>query len=156
MNIVDILKYGHQTVLDTVEGFPAAEWETSGVCGVWSVKDILAHLTSFEHVLVDVLNTLQTSGPTPYLDRFAGEGFNDAEVGKRKNETPLQVLAEYKETQSKTMNLVARIPAEKCRQPGTLPWYGEEYSLDDFVVYTYYGHKREHCAQIKLFRKRLG
>jgi uncharacterized damage-inducible protein DinB len=156
VNIMDILKYGHQSVLDTVAGLPAAEWETSGVCGVWSVKDILAHLTSFEHVLVDVLNSLHAGGPTPYLDRFGSEGFNDGEVSKRKNETPMRILAEYKETQAKTMELVARLPAEKCRQPGTLPWYGEEYSLDDFVVYTYYGHKREHCAQIKLFRKRLG
>ncbi len=26
---------------------------------------------------------------------------------------------------------------------------------DKEVVYTFYGHKREHCAQIALFRKRL-
>lgn len=155
-NIADILKYGHQTVLDTVEGLPNAEWEKGGVCGVWFVKDIMAHFTSFEHVLLDVLNSLRAGGPTPYLDRFGIEGFNDGEVRKLKNETPMQVLAEYKETQAKTMDLVARIPAEKCRQPGTLPWYGGKYSLDDFVVYTYDGHKREHCAQIKLFRKRLG
>jgi hypothetical protein len=27
--------------------------------------------------------------------------------------------------------------------------------LDDFIVYTYYGHKREHAAQIAAFRDRL-
>ncbi|MBI3981601.1 MAG: maleylpyruvate isomerase N-terminal domain-containing protein [Gemmatimonadetes bacterium] len=156
MNISDILRYGHQTVLDTVDGLPDTEWDTGGVCGVWSVKDIVAHLASFEHVLVDVLNSLLAGGPTPYLERWAGDKFNEEEVAKRKSKTPAQVFAEYKDTHAKNMSLVAKIPAEKCRQAGTLPWYGEEYSLDDFVVYTYYGHKREHCAQIKLFRKRLG
>ncbi len=34
---------------------------------------------------------------------------------------------------------------------GTLPWYGMEYALDDFIVYTFYGHKREHSAQIAAF-----
>jgi len=156
MNICDILKYGHQTVLDTVDGLPDPEWEKGGVCGVWSVKDIVSHLTSFEHVLVDVLSTLLDGGPTPHLSAFQNDStFNDTQVAKRKGRTPAQVLAEYKETHAKTMDLAARIPAEKCRANGTLPWYGDEYSLDDFVVYTYYGHKREHCAQIKLFRKRL-
>lgn len=53
MNASDILKYGQLTVLHTIEGFPEAEWDTPGACGVWSVKDIIAHLTSYEHVLAD-------------------------------------------------------------------------------------------------------
>jgi hypothetical protein len=156
VNLGDILKYGHQTVLDTVDSLPDAEWTKGGVCGVWSVKDIIAHLASFEHVLVDVLNSLTGAGPTPYLERFSDDGFNDSEVSLRKDLSPAQVLGEYRKTQARAMELAARIPAEKCREVGTLPWYGSEYSLDDFVVYTFYGHKREHCAQIKLFRKRVG
>jgi hypothetical protein len=27
-----------------------------------------------------------------------------------------------------------------------------EYALDDYIVYAYYGHKREHSAQIAVFR----
>ncbi len=57
MNARDVLKYGHLTVLRTIDGLPKADWETSGVCGYWSVKDLIAHLASFEHVLVDVLNS---------------------------------------------------------------------------------------------------
>jgi hypothetical protein len=45
MNAVDILKYGHQTVLRTLDGLPEAQWETGGVCGVWSVKKIIHPLT---------------------------------------------------------------------------------------------------------------
>jgi hypothetical protein len=33
MNASDILKYGHLTVLRTIDGLPQADWETSGVCG---------------------------------------------------------------------------------------------------------------------------
>lgn len=155
MNIADILKYGHQTVLDTVDGLPETQWEKSGVCGEWSVKDIIAHLASFEHILTDVLSGFLGGGPTPYLERWSNEKFNDDEVAQRRTRTPAQVLAEYNDTHARNMSMVAKIPAEKCREPGTLPWYGAEYSLDDFVVYTYYGHKREHCAQIKLYRKKL-
>ena len=51
--------------------------------------------------------------------------------------------------------LLAQIPYEGRRLNGTLPWYGEEYDLEDFIIYTFYGHKREHSAQIAAFRDQL-
>ena len=154
MNTIDVLKYGHQTVLRTLEGLPQSEWETPGVCGVWSVKDIIAHLASYEHMLVDVLNSFLEGGPTPYLEKMGALGplgFNDAEVAARQDKTIAEVLAEFNETHAQVMTLAARIPAETYRQNGALPWYGSEYDLDDFIAYTFYGHKREHSAQIAVF-----
>jgi hypothetical protein len=156
VNAVDVLKYGHLTVLNTLEGVPESEWQTAGVCGVWSVKDIVAHLASFEHVLIDVLSTFLGNGGTPYLDEFRDSAeFNDAHVARRQQKSTTEVLDEYKETQAQTMSMIVKIEVERRRQPGTLPWYGAEYSLDDFIVYQYYGHKREHCSQINVFRDTL-
>ncbi len=157
MNAFDILKYGQGTVLQTIEGFPESAWETPGACGVWSVKDIIAHLTSYEHLLVDVLTTFVSSSPTPYLSKFTDPGgnFNDPEVAARKGKSVKEVLGEFNNTHAQVMSLAARIPAETFRQTGTLPWYGMEYALDDFIVYNQYGHKREHSAQIAAFRDHL-
>ena len=62
MHAVNMLTYGHQTMVDAVEGLPQATWETPGVCGHWSVKEIMAHLASFERLLVETLQTLTESG----------------------------------------------------------------------------------------------
>lgn len=158
MNATDILKYGHLTVLQSIEGLPEADWETAGVCGVWSVKNIIAHLASFEHMLVDVLKTLLDDGPFPMLEKMGAIGpeeFNNTEVAARRDMTVAETLAEYNEVQAQTMQLLAKIPADVRRQTGTLPWYGTEYDLDDFIVYSFYGHKREHSAQIAVFRDTL-
>ena len=157
MNAVDILKYGHLTVLQTLDGFPESAWDTPGACGTWSVKDIMAHLASYELVLVDVLITLRGSGSTPVLNRFLelGGQFNDAEVSSRKKQTINEVVGEYNDTHAQVMSMVAQLSSETLCQNGTLPWYGEVYALDDFLVYAYYGHKREHSAQIAAFRDRL-
>jgi hypothetical protein len=158
MNAIDVLKYGHQTVLRTLDGLPTSEWETPGVCGAWSVKDIIGHLASYEHLLVDVLTTFLDGGPTPYLEEMGTVGplqFNDAEVALRQDKTIADVLAEYNDTQAQTMALAARIPTKTFRQNGTLLWYGPEYDLDDFIVYSYYAHKREHSAQIAIFYDQL-
>jgi len=158
MNAKDILKYGQLTVLQTIDKFPETAWETPGACGVWSVKDIIAHLTSFEQVLIDILATFMNAGSTPVLDRYIEPGgqFNDSEVDRRKAKTIQDVLAEFNDVHARTLSMIAEIPADTLRQNGTLPWYGMDYSLDDFIVYTYYGHKREHSAQIAAFRDRVG
>jgi hypothetical protein len=158
MNAVDILKYGQGTVFQTFEGFPESALETPGACGVWSVKDIIAHLASYERVLVDVLTTFVGGGSTPSLNKFTDpdSNFNDTEVEARKAKSMKEVLGEFNDTHAQVMSLAARIPVETFRQTGTLPWYGMEYSLDDFIVYTQYGHKREHSAQIAAFRDHLG
>jgi len=158
MNTHDVLKYGNLTFLNTLGGVPKSEWETAGVCGFWSVKQIVAHLTSFEHLVAEVLSGFSEGGPTPHLEMMGKEGperFNDLQVELRQDKTADEQLAEYKEAHSRVMSLIVQIPEETRRQNGTLPWYGEEYDLDDFLVYINYGHKREHCAQINVFRDEL-
>lgn len=157
MNAGDILKYGHGTILQTIDGLPDAAWETGGVCGVWSTKDVIAHLASYEQLLVEVLSAFTGGGPTPTMRMWGelGMGFNDRQVEMRKDASAADVLTEYNAAHDRVRGRVAEIPAETFRQTGTLPWYGAEYSLDDFIVYTYYGHKREHAAQIAAFRDRL-
>src|SRR5689334_11292052 len=114
MNARDILKYGQQTVLQTLHSLPEASWETPGSCGVWSVKDIIAHLASYERVLVDILTTFTRSGPTPALNTFLelGGQFNDSEVNRRKKKTIQDVLAEFNDTHIQVMSLLVNIPSE--------------------------------------------
>ncbi|MEP7200652.1 MAG: DinB family protein [Chloroflexota bacterium] len=155
MNAIDVLHYGHRTVLATVDGLADADWNAPNVCGVWSSKEIIAHLASFEVLLVDVLNTFLDDTPRPCLTRYlelGGQGFNDTEVPARRHLSPQAVLAEYTLACEQTQTLITRIPVAKRRETGTLPWYGNEYDLEDFIAYQYYGHKREHTAQINVFR----
>lgn len=157
MNATDILKYGQLTVHQATDGFPETACETPGACGVWSVKDIIAHLASYEEVLVDILSGFVGRHPTPSLDKFTGLGskFNDVEVERRKGRTMKEVLDEFNDAHAQVMSLAERIRPEAFRHTGTLPWYGMDYSLDDVLVYMYYGHKREHSAQIAAFRDHL-
>ncbi len=141
-----------------IDGLAEPDWQTGGVCGYWSVKDIIGHLASFEHVLVEVLSSFLEGGETPYLNEMGtvgGQAFNDIETDKRKAQPVDVVLSEYNDTQAQTMGLARRISTQTWTAVGTIPWYGAEYSLDDFIVYIYYGHKREHSAQIAVFRDGL-
>jgi len=157
MNTVDIMRNGHRTVLDAVDGLAASRWQTPGVCGKWTVKELIAHLASYEWVLVEALDDLVNGGAaTPTLDRLCDgpASFNEVEVTKRGDDSVDEVLAEYKNAYEEVMALAAHVPAGAWTKDGVLPWYGDAYDLDDFIAYSFYGHKREHCAQIAAFRDR--
>jgi hypothetical protein len=158
MNADDILKYGHDFVMRHLAHFPEGEWETPNVCGWWSTKQIIAHLASFEHLLVDVLNAQLGAEPRPTLQRMFEIGparLNDVEVAERDGWTAQETMADYRETCEQTMALLGRIPLSARRRAGALPWYGAEYDLEDYIVYTFYGHKREHTAQVNVFLDRV-
>ena len=157
MNASDVLHYGQDFVLRNLVDLPMEHWDTANVCGWWSTKNIIAHLTSFEYLLIEVLQSYTGGGPTPTLNIYAADPgkFNDDQVGIRKDKPPAEVFDEFQARHADTMKLIAKIPAEVIRQPGTLPWYGEQYSLDDLIVYQYYGHKREHTAQVNVFKDLL-
>ncbi|MDD3828986.1 MAG: DinB family protein [Anaerolineaceae bacterium] len=158
MNPLDVLKYGHRTVLKVVDGLPEADWHTPGVVGVWSTKDVIAHLASHEQVLVEILQSLLGEATTPTLDRFklGTAEFNDPEVLRRQPMTVDEVRAELADAHAQTLVLLPQIPEDVRRRAGTLPWYGAEYDLEDYICYGCYGHKREHSAQIDSYRSRLG
>lgn len=153
MNAVDILKYGNLTFLGTLARVPVEAWQAGGVCGVWSVKDIIAHLDTFEELLVDILGTFLGAEQAPRLDRFLqlGPSFNDITVAALQAASSEEIVTRYNVHHAAVMDLIPQIPVARCYQPGTLPWYGAEYALDDFLVYQYYGHKREHSAQIAVY-----
>lgn len=158
MNLDDVLKYGHKTVLGTIDGLTDAQCDVSGVCGIWSVRQIMAHLASHELILIDALNSLlDPNSPTPALDAFAAHGlaYNDIEVEKRQDTSYPEIVTEYKTHAAHALELAPRVPLASRRAAGLLPWYGEPYDLEDFVAYSVYGHKREHTAQINVYRDTL-
>jgi hypothetical protein len=158
MNAHDILKYGHLWVHKHLDGLTGDQMQVPGVCGFWSVKEIMAHLTSYEWVLSEVFRGFIDPGPTPNLDQLTGmdgDTFNAVQVGMRQDKSVAEVVAEYDEAYNQAISLLPRLDEALLRRSGTLPWYGKEYALEDFIVYQYYGHKREHMAQVAVYRDTL-
>ncbi len=155
MNVAEQLENAHLLVIQTVDNLPELEWDTPIAENSWTVKDIIAHLASYEHILVDVFNAfLEESPATPYLAQYAEHhaDFNQVQVGERSNHTAQQVIDEFEEMQAEATSLLARIPAERIEQKGTLSWY-KDRSLGDFVS-ALSGHIQRHCDEITAFRNR--
>jgi uncharacterized damage-inducible protein DinB len=155
MNPTDILNTSHQMVIQAVDGLPESEWEIPGACGEWSVKEVLAHLASYEHLLVEALIAFPTDEPTAYVRALKQPAtFNASEVEARRYQTAQQIMDEYHEMQLQTTSLLANIPAEMVEQKGTIPWYNKDACLSDLIS-SVCAHTGEHCLQITQFRQKV-
>ena len=151
MNPIDILHYGHQTLLAALDRVPDSKWTSGLVCGRWSAKDVLAHLAAYERWHTEVLGVFLDLPAGPLMSAHEAANFNDAQVELHR-ELPVQaVLEEYQAAHKLLMERAGAVPGEAFTRVGSLPWYGEAYALDDFLVYSNYGHKREHSAQLNVY-----
>ena len=149
-----MLENGNLLVIQAVDNLNEVAWDIPGACGEWSVKDTIAHLASYERVMIDVLNTFSGSKPTPYVFRWLEQHdeFNKTEVEARRYNTAQHVENEYQDLQVQATSLLQLIPEATVQQKGMLDWYKPEYSLADFIGMLYQ-HTLEHCEQIKSFRE---
>ena len=153
MNVRKALHIEHQQVLTTTDA--VTNWEQVGVCGAWSTKDVLAHLTSYEQLLIEALESIpQPDTATPLIDAWRNDldAFNERQVEQRSDMPPETIMAEYKTAYEKAAALLAELSTETLRRKGIFDWYGEAYDLEDLLVYQYYGHKCTHLAQIETFQ----
>ena len=63
MNTVELLDNCHLKIIQVLDDLPELQWDIPEVCGDWSVKEIVAHLTSYELALAEALNTLSGQEP---------------------------------------------------------------------------------------------
>jgi hypothetical protein len=64
-------------------------------------------------------------------------------------------VAELDTAYDRAAELLHDLPEELLTKDGILPWCGAPYDHEDFFAYQYNGHKREHAAQIAVFRDPL-
>jgi hypothetical protein len=153
VNPHDVLRYGQAEIDRRIARLRPADWEAVAL-GVWTTKDLVGHLGAFEVRFAEVLMLFAGETPGTNLRASPPATFNDDQAAIRRGWAVDAVLAELRDAHRQVMALVERIPAEAWREVGTIPWYGPEYALDDLVVYTMYGHKREHAPQLEAVLER--
>ena len=82
--------------------------------------------------------------------------FNDDQAAIRHDWPVERIVTEYRDAVVRVMTLAARVPSERWTEVGTIPWYGPGYAMDDLLVYSMYGHKREHRPQLEAILDRPG
>lgn len=153
MNPADLLRYGQATIDELINRCGPDDWSAIAL-GSWTTKDLVGHLGAFEVRFAEILSPFAGEEPTTNLRTESPATFNDDQATIRRDWPVEAIVAELRDAHGLTMSLVGRIQPETWREVGTIPWYGSEYSLDDLLVYSMYGHKREHGPQLEAVLER--
>ena len=148
LNPHDVLRYGDRTFRSAIAGLEPSDWSRI-VAGVWTPKDVVGHISAIHRLGVSALAELVGEEAPPAAYELADDvDFNMGQAAIRADWSVEQVVEEYGTVHAELRRLAGLIDDETWRRPGTIPWYGPEYSLEDYLVYRVYGHIREHATHL--------
>ena len=122
--------------------------------GVWTIKDVLGHIASWEEICLEPLRRYADGDP------FEVEVIKDylilnEELAARKQGIPLDViLDELDATSQKLVATASKLSAEQWEQRVLFPW-GDEGAVAEMLD-ELYQHELEHVHAIQQWRRDRG
>jgi hypothetical protein len=129
-------------------GLSPAEMQSPDAAGSWSVKDILAHVTTWEEEALKNLPFILQGQRTPrYKDQYGGiDAFNDL-MAERKRNLPLdEVLQQLEATHGRLVAYIAEAPEAE---------FVTETRFRRRIRWDTYSHYPHHEKSIREWRARL-
>jgi hypothetical protein len=107
------LERGWSALTDAYAGLSDAQLTAPGVVGDWSVKDILAHVTTWEQEALTHLPTISAGGRPPKYVSYGGLDAFNAQTSERKRALALaEVLSQLHATHRQLLDYIASVPDE--------------------------------------------
>ncbi len=98
-------------------GLSDAQLMEPGVMDVWSVKDILAHVTTWEEEALKYLPLILTGGRLPRYIQSGGIDAFDAQMAEQKRDMAFsEVLRQLEETHRRLLDYLHSLPEEHFTQ----------------------------------------
>ena len=158
-SIVSDLEYGRAQVLQAVAGLSESEATELLVQtaeegeGVWTVKDILAHLSGWDQRVVDIVPLIaqdRASEILPLEVERENKDFAAAWQDKSWNEA----LAAIKLSSQQVIQTISGLDYKQVDTRHERQ--GRQITIRSFVVDTLVEHDRHHAAEIKSWREQVG
>ena len=141
------LEIASATIKESYAGLSDPKSMKPGVMGEWSVKDILAHVTTWEEEALKYLPLILTGGWPPRYTHYGGiDGFN-AQMAEQKRDIALSdVLRQLDETHRRLIDYLQSVPEEHFTRETR---FRHRLRLDT------YSHYPQHARAIREWRERL-
>lgn len=125
-------------------GLPDASLSEAGVTEAWSVKDLLAHVSTWEEEALTYLPLILRGERPPRYVRFGGiDGFNALKAAEKGSWTLAEVVKALAKTHGRLIALVETAPAAEIAGESR---FRRRLRLDT------YGHYPQHARAIREWR----
>ena len=134
-------------IKESYAGLSDSQLTEPGVTGHWSVKDILAHVTTWEEEALQYLPLIIKGGRPPrYSLKYGGiNGFNAQMTAQKRGLSLSDVLRQLDETHRRLIDYVQSVPEEQFTRETR---FRRRLCLDT------YSHYPKHAKAIREWRER--
>jgi uncharacterized protein (TIGR03083 family) len=130
------------------------QFNQPGAVGVWSVKDVLAHIAFWERYAVNMLKAV-ARGKTPDLLADDSTERSNASVVAQYYQRPLAaVIADWQQAREDLLEALEDLDDADLNDPDRFPWSAGR-SLLDRISGNSFDHEQEHIEQIQAWMKSM-
>jgi hypothetical protein len=134
---------------ESYAGLPGSQLVETGLAGEWSIKDILAHVTTWEEEAIKYLPLILRGEQLPrYSTMYGGiDAFNAQMVEQKRSLSLAEVRRQMEETHQRLVAYVQTAPEEQFKR---------ETRFRRRLRFDTYSHYAEHTRMIDAWRSRSG
>lgn len=156
-DLIRSLKESHQFMLNFVEGLSPAQRLQSGACGIWSVKDVLAHLLLWESETIKLLfQARQGIKPSTVHFKNIGADEQNALWYAQFKERPFErVWGDYRIIRDQTIRRINEYTAEELNNPNLFGWLKGKNTLAKIITSDILDHEQQHLQGLIEWQKSL-
>jgi len=156
--LVEGIREKHQQLEKLLIGFTEKEMVARNTPGVWSVKDIMAHITAWEQSLLDWYQTglrgVKQNMPD-WQESGVVDGINE-KIYRHNLDRPLsEVKKDFRTSFEQISSVVEAVSEEAMFTPGKYSWTGKD-TLAQYIVVNTSRHYAEHFSALEAIRQRYG
>jgi uncharacterized protein (TIGR03083 family) len=139
---------GWKDLHDVLDGLTDEEMSAPGAVGEWSVRDLLAHVATWEEEALKALPIIVQGGKLPRYASVGGiDAFNAREQEAKRSLSLDRLRIDMAATHQRLLALLDRVPESAYRKEGR---FLKRLRLDT------YGHWRLHTEDVRRWRASKG
>jgi hypothetical protein len=138
--LVAALDAGREALIATAALVPASDRERRPICGDWTLKDLLGHVTDWERFGVEALRRRRVE----WNDDM--EHWNQAHVATRREQPWERVWADLTETRDHLRGLLVALDEDELARPFPNPW--DEPDVYGWAT-IWLSHDRQHADDLR-------
>jgi hypothetical protein len=145
------MESGYNSFDQAISPLSETQLTTPGANGDWSIKDIVAHIVAWQHVLLCRLQAVarhETPEGKFHLDEKDIDDINARFYDENRNRPPAEVLEDFRATYHAIVAQVQSLPDDDLFEAGRLTWM-QGSALWRYVAGDTYEHYDEHLSSIR-------
>lgn len=153
---VNKLRGARKELLESLHGVPEEDKVRPNAVEKWSIKDLLAHIASWDEEVLRVIQAFAMQAEPRYSyvisERNDFSAWNSEQVEQRKERTPEQIEAEFRNSRRDLIQVVEGLTDQVLMRPKMTPWGKVRSGFD--LLNEMVEHDAEHTKDVRSWRKK--